>query len=488
MDRMAATSTRTYRAHRGMAALLALCLSTSACSTLSSVNNTLFGRPDEIGTPGIVRGFLGGVVADEPRAALVARQILSGGGNAADAAVALGFALSVTLPSRAGLGGGGACLAFRAGKEGTGRPDAVMFVPQAPASAAGADRPAAVPMLARGLFALHARYGRQNFETLIGPAETMARFGVPASRAFVRDLAVVAGPLGADPGAYEAFFANGKPLAEGGRLLQPELGGTLSQIRLAGVGDLYQGALGRRITDGAGTTGSGLTLADLRGAVPSITAPLTLPARGGDTISFLPPPADGGLATAAAYQVLEDNPAALDAARARALAAAARWRQGGATTAAILAGEVGGSALPALPASTSFATLDKDGNAVVCAVTMNNLFGTGRIAPGTGVLLAASPSSVPAPLLAAAMATNTNFKAFHAAVGGSGQDGAPVAAALGIALAVPERRATAAPNPGATPEPGRANIIACSRYLPDSEGSCGWATDPRGAGIAVGSN
>jgi gamma-glutamyltranspeptidase/glutathione hydrolase len=42
------------------------------------------------------------------------------------------------------------------------------------------------------------------------------------------------------------------------------------------------------------------------------------------------------------------------------------------------------------------------------------------------------------------------------------------------------------PNP--VPEPGRANVIACARYLPDENGSCTWATDPRGVGLAVGSN
>jgi len=470
------------------AVLLAVALVTSGCSWLGSASDAVFGgAPPPEGTAGHVSGFLGGVVADEPEAALIARQVLSAGGNAADAATALGFALSVTLPSRAGLGGGGACLSYVTGGKGNGAPEAVMFTSVPPANTGGSDRPAAVPTLARGLFALHAYYGRRPFETLMVPVERMARFGIPASRAFVRDLAVVAGPLAADPGAAAVFFRNGQPLGEGALLVQPDLANTLTQLRAAGVGDLYQGALARQFVAAAARVGATLSLADLHGAVPRIVPALTIPARDGDSVAFLPPPADGGLAAAAAFKVLAADPTAIDRANASAIAAAARWRQGGIDAQSVLTANLPPASLPSLPASTTFATLDKDGNAVVCALTMGNLFGTGRIAPGTGILLAASPSWLPPPLLSAAIAYDSSRAAFHAMAGGSGQAGAPLAVAIALTQALADRHATAQPAPAAVPDPGRVNIISCSSYLPKQEGSCAWATDPRGFGLAGGS-
>ena len=466
--------------------VLALTLACGACGAVTSASNSMFGGGGPArGQAGFVTGFLGAAVADEPRAALAARDVLSAGGTAADAAVALGFTLSVTLPSRASLGGGGACLAYAADRKSIneGVPEAVLFTPIAP-SGFGGDRPAAVPMLARGLYLLHARYGRLPFEGLVVPAEQMARFGTPAPRALIRDLALVSGPLLADPAARAVFSQNGVPLTEGQSLLQPDLAGTLTQLRVGGVGDLYTGVLARRIVQASPLAGGPITLADLNAALPRLAPALVLPYQR-DKVAFLPPPADGGLAAAAAFGLLQRDPSAYGPAAARSLAVAERWRMGGVDAQSLLASATPPSAaLPPLPASTSFVTLDREGNAVACALSMDNLFGTGRMLSGVGILLAASPSAVPPPLYAAALAWNENIRAFRAAVSGSGQNGAGMAVAVGMLNTL----STGQPMPTPVPDPGRANVITCPRYLPGENSVCAWANDPREFGLAASGN
>ena len=430
--------------------------------------------------------FIGAVVSPEPLAGQVARLVLGEGGNAADAAVALAFALAVTLPSRAGLGGGGACMVYDHATSGPddGAPEAILFLPAAPpVGGRGGDRPAAVPMLARGLYLLHARYGRLPVEQLIGNAQAMARLGVPVSQALAEDLQAVAGPLLTDPAARAVFAGpSGAPLAAGQTLVQPDLSATLSQLRLNGITDFYSGALGQSIASAAAEAGGGLTLADLTKSVPALGTPITVRA-GINRVAFLSPPADGGLAAAAAFSDLWRNPDDVAGAEARADAVAAAWRASGGDPQALLAAKtLPPATLPALPASAAFATLDAQGNAVACAVTMNNLFGTGRIAPGTGILLAAAPGTRPLPLLAAAIAWNRSVHAFRAAVAGSGQNGAALAVAVGMENTLRTKTPMSVP----VPEPGRAQVIACSRFLPTATDSCAAATDPRGHGYAFG--
>jgi gamma-glutamyltranspeptidase/glutathione hydrolase len=122
--------------------------------------------------------FTGGAIADEPLAALAARDVLAAGGSAADAVVAAAFTLAVTLPSSAGIGGGGSCLVW----------DRMRKAAQLLDLAGPEQDPSeiAVPGLARLLFALHARFGRTAWGQLVQPAETLARTSVPVSRALSR--------------------------------------------------------------------------------------------------------------------------------------------------------------------------------------------------------------------------------------------------------------------------------------------------------------
>ena len=460
----------------GLALTLSASLALSGCGAATAVKNTVLG-PSDTG-PRVLSGFIGGAVADEPRAALAAKQVLALGGNAADAAVALGFMLAVTLPSRASLGGGGACVAYQPneGSPNKGVPEAVLFIPPAPALRAG-DRPAAVPMLARGLYLLAFRYGSQRFGDLVAPAEQAARSGFPVSRALANDLGQVAAPLISDPTAAAVFAPNGTALTEGDRLQQTELAATLAQIRTVGVGDMYEGLLGHRLEEATAAAGGPVTVNDLRQARPALAAALGRTA-GNDGVALLPLPADGGVAAAAALDVLAHDPAAVQQAGVASEAVASRFRAQGGDAATLLAGGGTAAALPALPASTSFVVVDRKGGAVACALTLNNLFGTGRVAAGTGILLAASPAVKPPPLLGAAIVWNSNRRALKAAVGGSGQN----AAALATAFAASQAAAGAAI--GAVPDPGRANVAACSQYLPGDASSCRFVTDPRGAGLA----
>ncbi|MDB5414311.1 MAG: gamma-glutamyltranspeptidase [Rubritepida sp.] len=469
-------------------ALILAGLSLTACQTARNVGDSLFGGGVQAGSPGFVQGFLGGVASEEPVSAAIARDILSSGGSAADAAVAAGFAMAVTLPSRVGIGGGGACLVFQPRRN---EVEAVMFLPGTRASAPGnADRPGAVPMLARGLFALHTRFPTARpFEELIAPAEQLARFGVPMSRALYADVTAVQAALFADPEARTVFAAaNGQPMPIGDRFRNPGLGGTLSALRVSGVGDLYQGALARRLEEGSGQIGAGtISLAELRAALPQLMAPIVVNGRSGDRVAFLPPPADGGLAAAAAFLALQAGQSPEDAqARAMAVASAIRTR-GGDPAALLAATDLTGASLPALPASAGLMVYDRNGNAVTCAFTMNNLFGTGRIAPGMGFLMAAAPGlgRISPPLLSAAIGWNPNLRAFRMAAAGSGQEAAPMAVAAPFAAQM-LRQASAEAAAQTVPQPGRVQLGQCPRYLPGWQQLCTTLSDPRGAGVALG--
>src|SRR3954447_5557130 len=112
-----------------------------------------------------------GIAADEPRAAAIGRDILSQGGNAVDAATAMALAMSVTLPTRVGLGGGGVCVVHDATSSQTRTIDFLPRTVSGSSAASGNGDAVAVPSMVRGIAALHAAHGKMRWEQLVVPAE-----------------------------------------------------------------------------------------------------------------------------------------------------------------------------------------------------------------------------------------------------------------------------------------------------------------------------
>jgi len=514
-------------------------------------------RPQQ-GAIGFVEGFLGGVAADEPRAATIGRDVLSAGGTAADAAVATYFALSVTLPSSAGLGGGGVCVVHDARAK---RTETLDFLARAPrAIPVGADRPTAVPGNPRGFFALHSRFGRLRWEQLVGSAENLARFGTPVSRAFAHDLAQVGEALLTDPEVRRVFGQeDGRRVArEGDILVQYELASILGLIRRAGPGDFYDGRMAHELVSAIQAAGGSLDIEDLRGYRPMWRETIRVP-YGNRVAHFASPPGAAGAVEAQMWRMLADRDRFEDALPAgrlhllaetalRAFADRGRWlREDGASAvppaelatperaAALMASYRDDRHTPSAeltpapverlenPSATSFVAVDRDASAVACALTMNNLFGTGRLARGTGIL----PAALPGPggrgptSLGPMLVINEHVNEFIFAGAASGGATAPTSlmnvaarALLGgqdLAQAIEAKRTHHQALPDTTfieggldqemaselsrrghrlvtsPSLGRVNAAYCPQGLPSHPYVCAMAADapPRGHGLAA---
>ena len=460
-----------------------------------------------VGQVGYITSYYGGAAAEEPHATLAARDVLSAGGTAADAVVAMYFTLAVTLPSAAGLGGGGVCVYYDAKRN---KAETLDFIARAPGRPAPAGRwPAAVPGTVRGMFALQARYGRLRWERLIQPAESLARFGIPTPRALVSVIpgsSVLSDPLS----AREFGGASGKGLTEADALRRIDLAGTLGRIRAAGAGDLYTGALARAYVDGIASIGGSVAMDDLRGYHP-VWRETVVGSFGSHKVHLPPSPVTGGRIAAAIWAKLSDNGAFAGmepGARERVLVDTARDAYAGAWARP----EAGGG-------SAGFLAMDREGSAAACTVTMNRPFGTGKTIPGLG-FLAVQPPDDPATallgLVPMVIANHNNNQAFMAATG-AGDGLAPVAlvdAALHatenkmpVDRAVATARAAPGPTQGATvvelaappsvkaaftgagvsstPSIGRVLMMYCAGGMVVDPGSCAVTSDPRGFGYAI---
>ena len=520
------------RARNGAAAA-ALCglLAVGACG----------GGPPPVGEPGEITGFIGGAVADAPRAAIVARDILSGGGTAVDAAVAAYFTLAVSFPAAAGLGGGGVCVIYDAPSQTT---DTVEFLPRSPA----AGGPIAIPAAVRGIAALHARYGRLNWELLLGPAEDFARQGHSVSRALARALARSAPLVLANQEMRAIFGRDGGIVQEGQMLVQIELAAIIRQLKLRGSGNFYLGQTAGLLIEGIVAAGGRVTTEDLRTYQPVWREAESV--RIGNLIVYtVPAPPMGGILAGQMWAMLADagryaaaaaaerphllaevlarafadraaEPAAnkLSAFRAHSLVSSYRPEV---HTVLKVADPVPWGTHPngAVGHTTSFVIADRGGSVVACGFTMNGPFGAAGIAPITGVALAPAEAANSSVYLGPILVGDRDVGGVVYAAAASGGASAPAAmvrTALGALFdRGPLDEALAAPrlfHPGVPdrlyyepeldkaalgalwerghvyrpqPEMGRVNAMRCLGGLVRGPETCAFESDPRGFGLAL---
>ncbi|MEQ8335382.1 gamma-glutamyltransferase [Nisaea sp.] len=513
--------------HRTVPAALALCAGLLAgCASDEAVE--------------VTEGFFGSVAVDEPRAAVIAEDVLVHGGTAADAAVSAYFTLAVTLPSSAGLGAVGTCVVFDSASK---RFERLSFLPYPLSDERNA---IAAPLGPRAMFALHARYGRLPITQLIGEPEQLARFGEPVSRRLAEDLARDGGGLQASgPGRPNLFAPGGTPLQAGSSLVQLDLAAAFGRLRVSGIGDLYSGQLARRFMAGAADFGYSVDPARLRSAVPSwadvegvdfdnhvwavAASRIADSALIGKTLSLAfhegnwsAAPQDIDPLMLAEMQVRAANAVAngdTDLSEDAAALLFGNFNPGAPRSAATpgAAALFGGASRSG---ATSFAITDKRGQSVGCALTMNAPFGTGRALPDLGFMPApALPASNP-PLAAAVIAGNTHAWQVHMtamATGGreavsalvppiarhyAGGQQMPAAVAaprshFDMATGVLSVETGIAPGAGAIAarsgypvQPairpiGAVRLFRCREGLPRSDLDCGIADDPRGRGMIL---
>jgi gamma-glutamyltranspeptidase/glutathione hydrolase len=318
------------------------------------------------------------VVGDEPFAVKVGAATLAQGGSAVDAATAMYFALSVTYPVAAGLGGGGICIVHDPAHNQSEEFD---FLAR-DAAQGGAY---AVPGNVRGFVLMQSVYGALPWQKLIAPAEGYARTGFPISRALAARLADAADVVRLDAGlAAEFMDESGQLKSTGSIALNAELADTLAAIRTQGSDAFYAGTVGDKIVAYSTSQGGAIGQAELAAYRAERTTPRVL--QMGSDYVFLPAAHTGAGAFAGA---LLDN-------LTRAQATPTGSQDSEATVIVAVKQTLNDFHLESLPkdlGATGFAATDATGQAVACAVTMNGPFGSGHTARGTGVTLARAPSS-----------------------------------------------------------------------------------------------
>jgi gamma-glutamyltranspeptidase/glutathione hydrolase len=367
------------------------------------------------------------VVSGSPIASQVGRDILQRGGNAADAAVAVGFALAVVHPEAGNIGGGG----FMIIRPRQGAVQALDYRETAPAlatrdmyRAAGEDASvtghlsAGVPGAVAGLTEAHRRYGRLPLAAVIEPSIRLAADGFMVDEYRSLSIADDSARLVRFPASRTTFLPADRPPAPGSILRQPELGATLEAIRDSGAAGFYRGRVADLLVAEMRRGGGVISLQDLADYRAIWRSPVEISYRG-YTIYSMPPASSGGVTMGEILNIMEGfgrlppfGSAALIHREAEAMRRAFTDRNTylgdpafvrnpidrllSKQYAAELRQQIGERASPT-PAfepaagggssTTHYSVVDAEGNAVSCTTTLNNSYGSAVTVTGAGFLL-----------------------------------------------------------------------------------------------------
>jgi len=389
----------------------------------------------------ISSGTRGMIACPEPLAAQAGLEILKNGGNAVDAAVAVGFALAVTYPNAGNIGGGGFMIIHDAESENSVAIDYREKAPKAASrdmflnDAGGVDikksrfshLSAGVPGTVSGLALALEKYGTISLADALAPAIRMAADGTPMSQSLYRTLnsKKLKDRLLKSPAASAVFYGeDGESPLVGELLVQADLAWSLREIALEGVSAFYEGEIARLLVEDMQQNGGLITADDLSGYNAVLREPVRGVYRGVEVLS-MPPPSSGGVHLVQMLNMLERFDLAamehntpeyihlLAEVMKRAYADRSKYLgdsdffpvpvtellsqdyaerrisdydPGRATP----SGQLGPGEIEVSYEShetTHFSIVDRWGNAVSNTYTLNFNFGSGQMAPGTGILL-----------------------------------------------------------------------------------------------------
>ena len=386
------------------------------------------------------RSRLGMVVTSQHYATDVGVEVLRHGGNAVDAAVAVGYALAVVHPCCGNIGGGGFMIIHTADRDGHPGVDTFIDFRERAPLAATADMyldptgkvdakksvdgylSVGTPGSVAGLEYARRRYGSKPRSTLIDPSVKLARNGFVLEPQDVELLGQHTADFRKDAAATRMFLPAGKPLGVGERFVQPNLARTLNLIAVGGEAAFYTGAIARDIVVASRANRGLLTLADFARYQVDERPPVACDYRGFKLLAP-PPPSSGGVTICEMFGMLSGfdksrlQPGTASAAHlwteaarrayfdrnkslgdpdfvpdptARLLAPAylAKLRAGISLDRATPSSTLGGVAAPKENRQTThYSVVDRWGNAVAVTYTINDGFGAKVVAGRTGILL-----------------------------------------------------------------------------------------------------